>query len=46
MLVEKLGPEAAYGIMDEVYGLFIHKVNDYEGTVNEMTRFKERLRQE
>ncbi|MBL7177909.1 MAG: AAA family ATPase [Desulfobacteraceae bacterium] len=36
-LVEKLGPEDAYGIMDEVYELLIHKVHDYEGTVNEMT---------
>ncbi len=36
-LAEKLGPEDAYGIMDEVYELLIHKVHDYEGTVNEMT---------
>jgi class 3 adenylate cyclase/tetratricopeptide (TPR) repeat protein len=36
-LVEKLGPEEAYGIMDQVYELLIHKVHDYEGTVNEMT---------
>jgi predicted ATPase/class 3 adenylate cyclase len=34
---EKLGPEEAYGIMDQVYELLIHKVHDYEGTVNEMT---------
>lgn len=46
MLVEKLGPEDAYGIMDEVYKLLMHKVNDYESMVNEMTRLKERLRQE
>ena len=46
MLVEKFGPEDPYGIMDEVYELLIHKVNDYEGTVNEMTGFNERLRQE
>ena len=23
--------------MDQVYEIFIHKVHDYEGTVNEMT---------
>jgi len=34
---ERLGPEEAYGIMDKVYELLIHKVHDYEGTVNEMT---------
>jgi class 3 adenylate cyclase/predicted ATPase len=34
---EKLGPEEAYGIMDKIYELLIHKVHDYEGTVNEMT---------
>jgi class 3 adenylate cyclase/tetratricopeptide (TPR) repeat protein len=36
-LTERLGPEDAYGIMDQVYELLIHKVHDYEGTVNEMT---------
>ena len=36
-VVEKLGPEEAYGVMDQVYELLIHKVHDYEGTVNEMT---------
>jgi class 3 adenylate cyclase/tetratricopeptide (TPR) repeat protein len=36
-LTEKLGPEEAYGIMDQIYELLIHKVHDYEGTVNEMT---------
>jgi len=36
-LVEQLGPEEAYGIMDQVYEILIHKVHDYEGTVNEMT---------
>jgi predicted ATPase/class 3 adenylate cyclase len=36
-LGERLGPEEAYGIMDEVYEILIHKVHDYEGTVNEMT---------
>jgi class 3 adenylate cyclase/tetratricopeptide (TPR) repeat protein len=36
-LTEKVGPEEAYSIMDRVYELLIHKVHDYEGTVNEMT---------
>jgi class 3 adenylate cyclase len=36
-LVEKLGPEEAYSIMDQVYELLIHKIHKYEGTVNEMT---------
>ena len=36
-LVERLGPEDAYSIMDEIYEILIHKVHDYEGTVNEMT---------
>ncbi len=36
-LSERLGPEEAYAIMGEVYEILIHKVHDYEGTVNEMT---------
>ncbi len=36
-LVEKLGPEEAYTMMDKVYEILIHKVHDYEGTVNELT---------
>jgi class 3 adenylate cyclase/tetratricopeptide (TPR) repeat protein len=36
-LSEKLGPEKMYGLMDQVYEILIHEVNDYEGTVNEMT---------
>ena len=36
-LVEKHGAENAYSIMDQVYEILIHKVHDYEGTVNEMT---------
>ena len=36
-LVEKLGPEEAYTIMDQVYEILIHSVLEYEGTVNEMT---------
>jgi len=36
-LVGSLGPEDAYGVMDQVYEILIHKVHDYEGTINEMT---------
>jgi class 3 adenylate cyclase len=36
-LTERLGPEEAYAVMDDVYEILIHKVHDYEGTVNEMT---------
>ncbi len=36
-LVERLGPEEAYSLMDQVYEILIHKVHDFEGTVNEMT---------
>ncbi len=36
-LSEKLGIEEAYLIMDQIYEILIHKVHDYEGTVNEMT---------
>jgi class 3 adenylate cyclase/tetratricopeptide (TPR) repeat protein len=36
-LSEKHGPEDAYTIMDQIYEILIHKVHDYEGTVNEMT---------
>jgi class 3 adenylate cyclase/predicted ATPase len=36
-LSEKIGPEKAYDIMGQVYEILIHKVHNYEGTVNEMT---------
>ena len=36
-LVEALGPEAVYSVMDQVYEILIHQVHDFEGTVNEMT---------
>ena len=36
-LTERFGPEEAYAVMDDVYEILIHKVHDYEGTVNEMT---------
>jgi class 3 adenylate cyclase/tetratricopeptide (TPR) repeat protein len=34
---EQLGPDDAYTIMDQIYEILIHKVHDFEGTVNEMT---------
>ena len=36
-LSEKLDPEGAYAIIDKVYEILIHKVHDFDGTVNEMT---------
>jgi class 3 adenylate cyclase len=36
-LVDALGPEAVYSVMDQVYEILIHQVHDFEGTVNEMT---------
>ena len=36
-LVEKLGSEKGYSVMDQIYEILIHKVHDYQGTVNEMT---------
>ena len=36
-LSEMLGIEEAYAIIDQVYEILIHKVHDYEGTVNELT---------
>jgi class 3 adenylate cyclase len=36
-LVEGVGSEKAYSVMDQVYEILIHKVHDFEGTVNEMT---------
>jgi class 3 adenylate cyclase len=36
-LSEILGFEEAYAIMDQIYEILIHKVHEFEGTVNEMT---------
>ena len=36
-LVEALGPEAVYSVMDQVYEILIHQVHDFGGSVNEMT---------
>ncbi len=35
--VERLGAEAAYAVMDEIYEILIRQVHNYEGTINEMT---------
>jgi class 3 adenylate cyclase/tetratricopeptide (TPR) repeat protein len=35
-LTEKLGPEETFSLMDQVFEILIHKINDYEGTVNEL----------
>jgi class 3 adenylate cyclase/tetratricopeptide (TPR) repeat protein len=35
-LTERFGSEEMYSMMDEVYEILIHKVHDYEGTVNEL----------
>ncbi len=37
MMVQKLGSEQSYSLMDQVYEILIHKVHEFEGTVNEMT---------
>ena len=34
---DKFGSEETYAVMDQVYEILIHKVHDYDGTVNEMT---------
>jgi class 3 adenylate cyclase/predicted ATPase len=34
---ERIGPEVAYSVMDQVYEILINRVHDYDGTVNEMT---------
>jgi class 3 adenylate cyclase/tetratricopeptide (TPR) repeat protein len=36
-LSEELEPESVYTLMDKVYETLIHKVNDFGGTVNELT---------
>ncbi|MGI9568500.1 MAG: double zinc ribbon domain-containing protein, partial [Desulfobulbia bacterium] len=36
-LSELVGMEDTYLIMDKIYEILIHKVHNYEGTVNEMT---------
>jgi len=36
-LVNMLGPEKTYRIMDQIYEILIHSVHEFEGTVNEMT---------
>jgi class 3 adenylate cyclase len=36
-LSERLGEEALFTLMDDLYELFIHEIHRYEGTVNELT---------
>ena len=36
-MVSSLGPEASYAVMNQIYEILIHCVNDHGGTVNEMT---------
>jgi len=36
-LSDRLSAEEVYSIADEVFEILIHKVHDYEGTVNKMT---------
>ena len=35
-LTEQLGPEETFSLMDQVFEILIHKIHDYEGTVNEL----------
>ena len=35
-LTERLGPEETFALMDQVFEILIHKIHDYEGTVNEL----------
>ena len=37
LMVQRLGSEQSYRIMDQVYEILIHKVHEFDGTVNEMT---------
>ncbi len=36
-LVDRLGAEEAYAVMDQIYEILIRQVHRYEGTINEMT---------
>ncbi len=35
-LTETLGPEETFSLMDQVFEILIHKIHEYEGTVNEL----------
>jgi class 3 adenylate cyclase/tetratricopeptide (TPR) repeat protein len=35
-MTERLGPEETFALMDRVFEILIHKIHDYEGTVNEL----------
>ena len=36
-LVERLGADESYNVMDKIYEILIRQVHEYEGTVNQMT---------
>ena len=36
-LVERIGAEKAYAVMGQIYEILICQVNDFQGTINEMT---------
>jgi len=36
-IADRLGEEATYTVMGQIYEILIREVNDYEGTINEMT---------
>jgi class 3 adenylate cyclase len=35
--IDSAGPETGYAFMDQIYEILIHKVLEYDGTINEMT---------
>ena len=35
-LTEKLGPDETFALMDQVFEILIHKVNEFQGTINEL----------
>ncbi len=35
-LTDKLGPEETFALMDQIYEILFHRVNEYQGTVNEL----------
>jgi class 3 adenylate cyclase len=35
-LTHKLGPEETFSLMDQIYEILFHRVNEYQGTVNDL----------
>ena len=35
-LTDKLGPEETFSLMDRIYEILFHRVNEYQGTINEL----------